>query len=320
MKYIEAPKFGGPEVLRLIEVEMPKPSEGMLLVEVQAAGINYADVLARSGVYPTIRKAPFVLGFEVAGVVREVGTCVAGFKAGDSVAAITPAGGGYATHVLIPAATAIPIPSDLDAAVAAALLMQGVTAYIVLEQAQVKKSDVVMITAAAGGVGRIAVQLAKARGATVIGLASKSKADLVKGLGADHVFDYGKVGWSAEVLDVTRSQGVQVFLDSVGDLASEAFPLLSSFGRWIIYGVRTGKHNPLPAEAVWPMIGKNISLMGFNLGASMQHAPGALGELFKFVVDGRVKIEITKYPLADASIVHSLFDERKTTGKLVLLP
>ena len=131
-----------------------------------------------------------------------------------------------------------------------------------------------MITAAAGGVGRLAVQLAKARGATVIGLASKSKGDLVKGLGADHVFEYGKTGWSAEVFDVTRSQGVQVFLDSVGDLASEAFPLLSSFGQWIIYGVRTGKHNPLPAQAVWPMIGKNISLTGFNLGANMRHAPG----------------------------------------------
>ncbi|HEX4168668.1 MAG TPA: alcohol dehydrogenase catalytic domain-containing protein [Bryobacteraceae bacterium] len=88
----------------------------MLLVEVQAAGIQYADVLARSGLYPTIRKAPFVLGFEVAGIVGEVGKCVEGFKAGDSVAAITPAGGGYATHVLIPAATAIPIPSDVDAA------------------------------------------------------------------------------------------------------------------------------------------------------------------------------------------------------------
>lgn len=320
MKYIEAPKFGGPEVLKLIEADTPGPGEGMLLVEVQAAGINYADVLARSGLYPTITKAPFVLGFEVAGLVSEVGKCVEGFKAGDSVAAITPAGGGYATHVLIPAATAIPIPSDVDAALAAALLMQGVTAYLLLDQAQVKNGDVVMITAAAGGVGRLAVQLAKARGATVIGLASKSKGDLVKGLGADHVFDYDKAGWSAEVLDVTRSQGVQVFLDSVGNLTSEAFPLLGSFGQWIIYGVRTGKHNPLPTEAVWPLIGKNISLTGFNLGPNMQYAPGALRELFKFVIDGRVKVEITKYALADASIVHTLLEERKTTGKLVLLP
>ena len=94
----------------------------------------------------------------------------------------------------------------------------------------------------------------------------------------------------------------------------------TQFGRWIIYGVRTGKHNALPAEALWPMIEKNISLIGFNLEGSLQHVPRALGELFKFVIDGSVKIEITKYPLAAASIVHTLFEERKTTGKLVLLP
>ena len=134
MKYIEASKFGGPEVLRFIEADTPAPGEGMLLVEVQAAGLNYADVLARSGLYPTIRKAPFVLGFEVVGVVREIGKGVEGFKAGDSVAAITPAGGGYATHVLIPAAAAIPIPNHLDVRLAAAMLLQGVTAYIALDQ------------------------------------------------------------------------------------------------------------------------------------------------------------------------------------------
>jgi len=149
MKYIEAPNFGGPEVLRLIEAETPRQGEAMLLVEVQASGVNYADVMARSGFYPTITKAPFVLGFEVAGIVREVGTCVEDFKAGDSVAAITPAGGGYATHVVIPAATAIPVPNHLEPALATTLLMQGATAYIALDQAQVKNGDVVMITAAA---------------------------------------------------------------------------------------------------------------------------------------------------------------------------
>jgi NADPH2:quinone reductase len=199
-------------------------------------------------------------------------------------------------------------------------LLQGFTAYILLDQAQVKNGDVVLIGAAAGGVGSLAVQLAKARGATVIGLASESKFDLVKGLGAEHVFDYGKAGWSAEVSKVTRSHGVQVFLDSIGDLASEAFPLLSQFGRWIIHGIRTGNHNALPAEAVGPMIEKNVSLIGFNLEGSLQHVPRALEELFKFVMDGTVKVAITKYPLADASIVHTLVEQRKTSGKLVLLP
>ena len=319
MKYVEASRFGGPEVLKIVEKQTPRAVEGTLLVEVKAAGINYADVAARSGLYPAVAKAPFAPGFEIAGVVREIGKAVEGFKLGDSVAAIA-SGGGYASHVVIPAAAAIPFPNQLDPALAAAVLVQGLTAQILLEQTQVQNGDVVLIAAAAGGVGSLAVQLAKARGATVIGLASESKFDLVKGLGAAYVFDYGKAGWSTQVLDVTRPEGVQVFFDSIGDLASEALPLLGPFGRWIIYGVRTGKQNALPAEALWPMIQKNISLIGFNLEGHLHRAPSALRELFKFVMDGTIKVGITKYPLADASIVHTLFEERKTTGKLVLIP
>jgi NADPH:quinone reductase len=320
VKYVEASRFGGPEVLAVIEKDTPKPGEGMLLVEVQAAGINYADVLARSGHYPAITKAPFALGFEIAGVVKEVGKRVEGFKVGDSVAALTLTDGGYASHILIPAATAIPFPKQLDPALAAAVLLQGLTAYILLDRAQVKNGDAVLVAAAAGGVGGLAVQLAKLRGAKVIALASESKFEVVKGLGADQVFDYSKPGWSASALDVTRPQGVQVYLDSMGDLATEAFSLLGQFGRWIIYGARSGKQNAFPADALWPMIEKNISLMGFNLGGNLERVPGALKELFKFAIDGSVRVEITKYPLTDASIAHSVFEGRKSTGKLVLVP
>jgi NADPH2:quinone reductase len=319
MRYVEASRFGGPEVLTVIEKETPKPGEGMLLVEVQAAGINYADVLARSGHYPAVAKAPFALGFEVAGVIREAGKGVEDFKAGDPVAALSLAGGGYASHILIPAATAIPFPKQLDPTLVAAVLLQGLTAYILLDRADGKKGDAVLIAAAAGGVGSLAVQLAKLRGATVIGLASKSKFDLVKSLGADFVFDYGKPGWAAEV-SVLRPQGVNVYLDSTGDLATEAFPLLAPFGRWIIYGARSGTNNTLPPEALWPIIEKNISLMGFNLGGNLDRVPQALGDLFKFAADGSLKVEITKYPLAEAGAAHSLFEERKTTGKLILVP
>jgi NADPH2:quinone reductase len=171
VRYVEAKKFGGPQVLAVIEKETPKPGDGMLLVEVQAAGINYADVLARSGQYPAITKAPFALGFEIAGVVQE-GENVEGFKVGDPVAALTLTGGGYASHVLVPVATAIPFPKQLDPALAAAGLLQGLTAYILLDRAQVKDGDAVMVAAAAGGVGGLAVQLAKLRGARVIALAS----------------------------------------------------------------------------------------------------------------------------------------------------
>jgi NADPH:quinone reductase len=123
------------------------------------------------------------------------------------------------------------------------VLLQGLTPYILLDRAQVKNSDAVLIAAAAGGAGGLALQLAKLRGAKVIALASESKVELLKGLGADHVFDYGKPGWSAKAADVTRPQGVQVYLDSMGDLATEAFSLLGQFGRWIIYGARSGKQN-----------------------------------------------------------------------------
>jgi NADPH2:quinone reductase len=172
VRYVEARKFGGPGVLTVIEKETPKPGDGMLLVEVQAAGINYADVLALSGQYPAITKAPFALGFEIAGVVQQVGENVEGFKVGDPVAALTLTGGGYASHVLVPVATAIPFPKQLDPALAAGVLLQGLTAYILLDRAQVKDGDAVMVAAAAGGVGGLAVQLAKLRGARVIALAS----------------------------------------------------------------------------------------------------------------------------------------------------
>jgi NADPH2:quinone reductase len=202
------------------------------------------------------------------------------------VAAITLTGGGYASEIVIPAATAIPFPKQLDPALAAAVLVQGLTAYILLDQAQVKNGDVVLVAAAAGGVGSLAVQLAKARGATVIGLAAEPKAKLVKSLGADHVFDYGKSGWSEEVSKVTRTHGVQVFLDSIDDLSSEAFPLFGQFGRWIIYGVRSGNRNALPAEAVGPMIEKNISLIGFHLEGSIQQCAARTRRAFQ-TRDGR---------------------------------
>jgi NADPH:quinone reductase len=319
MKYVEATKFGGPEVLSLVEKETPKPGEGTLLVEVQASGVNYGDVLARAGHYPSVKRAPFALGFEVAGLVKEVGKGVSGFKVGDTVAALTQ-GGGYASEILIPAETAIPFPKQLDPALAAGVVVQGLTAFLLLDRAQVRNGDTVMIVAAAGGVGGLAVQLAKLRGAKVVALASESKFELVKSLGADHVFDDGNPGWSAKVLEVTRAQGVQVFLDSDGDFATEAFKLLGQFGRWVIYGARSGKQNSLPADALWPMIEKSISVSGFNLGGNLGEVPRVLRELFKYASEGSIKVAITKYPLADAPIAHSLLESRKSTGKLILVP
>jgi NADPH2:quinone reductase len=319
MRFIEASKFGGPEVLTVVEAPTPTPTEGTLLVEIRAAGVNYADIMARSGFYPRVPKAPFPVGFEVAGVVKGIGGGVQGFKEGDSVAAIIQSGG-YATHTVIPAATAIPLPAGLDHAVAVAVLVQGVTAYILLDEAKVKEGDTVLISAAGGGLGNIAVQLAKARGAKAVGLTSKSKFAAVRGFGADHVADYDDARWAASVKKAVGDQGIQVYLDSIGDLATEAFPLLSQFGQWIIFGVRSDMRNALPFEAIPVMIEKNITLRGFNLEGSLHQVPQALSALFKLVGEGKLKFEITKYPLSEASKVHQLFEARQTSGKIVLVP
>jgi NADPH:quinone reductase len=319
MRFIEASKFGGPEVLTVMEAPTPTPTEGALLVEIKAAGVNYADIMARSGFYPQVPKAPFPVGFEIAGVVKGVGKGVQGFKEGDSIAAIIQ-GGGYATHVVIPVATAIPLPAEFDHALAVAVLVQGVTAYILLDEAKVKEGDTVLISAAGGGLGNIAVQLAKARGAKVVGLTSKSKFKLVRSLGADHVADYDDASWAASVRQVVGEKGMKVYLDSIGNLRTEAFPLLSQFGQWIIFGVRSDMHNALPFEAVPVMIEKNITLRGFNLEGSLHQVPKALSALFKLVGEGKLKFEITKYPLAEATKVHQLFEARKTSGKIVLVP
>jgi len=319
MKFIEASKFGGPEVLTVVEAPTPSPTEGSLLVEIKAAGVNYADIMARSGFYPQVPKAPFSVGFEIAGVVKGVGKGVQDFKVGDSVAAIIP-GGGYATHAVIPVATAIPLPAGFDQALAVAVLVQGVTAYILLDEAKVKEGHTVLISAAGGGLGNIAVQLAKARGARVIGLTSKSKFDFVRSLGADQVADPDDVGWAGSVKEALGEKGIQVYLDSIGDLRTEAFPLLSQFGRWIIFGVRSGAHNALPFEAIPVLIEKNITLHGFNLEGSLHQVPQALSALFKLVGEDKLKLEVTKYPLSEAAKVHQLFEARKTSGKVVLVP
>jgi NADPH:quinone reductase-like Zn-dependent oxidoreductase len=170
------------------------------------------------------------VGFEIAGLVKGIGKGVEGFREGDSVAAIIQ-GGGYATHAVITAATAIPLPAGLDHALAVAVLVQGVTAYILLDEAKVKQGDAVLISAAGGGLGNLAVQIAKGRGAKVVGLSSKSKFELVRSLGADHVADSDDAGWARSIKEVVGEKGIQVYLDSIGDLRTEAFPLLSQSGQ-----------------------------------------------------------------------------------------
>ncbi len=318
MKVVEGASFGGANVLQLKEVPSPAPGKDSLLVDVKAAGVNYLDLVTRSG-FLHGAKTPFRLGFEIAGVVKEVGAGVTTWKPGDAVAAIVP-GGGYASQAVVPASVAIPVPKGIEPSLAAALLVQGLTAFVTLDIGKARPGASVLVSAAAGGVGTLAVQIAKLRGANVIGLASRAKHDFVRKNGADHVFDYRSSGWAASVREVVRDRGVDLFLDSIGDLQTEAAGLLGAGAHWIVYGSRAESQRPMPAEALWPMIEKNVTLRGFNLEGCAEHFPRALAQIFDWATSGRLKVETRKYPLAQAALAHEQFEGRETVGKVLLVP
>jgi NADPH:quinone reductase len=320
MTYAEVTQFGNSEQIHFLESADPVVSDGQLLIEIQSAGINFSDIMARLGVYPDIPRPPFRPGFEVAGRVTSIGKGVKGFSVGDGVAAIMLAGGGYATHAVVDANTAIKLPPGLDFDRAAGLMVQGLTAYLLLKEAAAGKDDTVLISAAAGGVGSLAVQIAKKRGARVVGLASEAKHPFIKTLGADVAIDYGASGWSESVVSATKSKGVSVYLDSLGDLEQGAASM-ATFGRWFLYGMRDQRTaSAAPGQFAGHLLEKNVTLRGYTLQSSFQHVPLALEDLFAWVADGSLKIDVTRYPLRDAAKAQDDFAARKTTGKVVLKP
>jgi NADPH2:quinone reductase len=321
MKVIEGASFGGADVLELKEVPSPKPGKDSLLIDVAAAGVNYLDLVARAGFMPAyFSAAPFRLGMEVAGVVKEVGPGVTTWKPGDAVAAITMGGGGYASQVVVPANGAIRVPKGVDLSLAAAILVQGLTAFLTLEIGKVRPGANVVVSAAAGGVGALAVQIAKLQGANVIGLASGAKHDFVLKAGADYVFDYRSPGWSSSVREALGERGVDLFLDSIGDLETEALELLSPGAHWVVYGARAESQRSLSHESLWSVIEKNITLRGFNVGGSFAHFESALAQLFDWATSGRLHAEMRKVPLAQAALAHKQFEARETVGKVLLVP
>ena len=291
-----------------------------VLIDVAAAGVNYLDIVVRAGFVPAYSALPVRPGFEIAGVVKAVGSEVTRWKPGDTVAALTMGGGGYASQVVAPASALIPVPKGLDPVVAAALPVQGMAALLILEVGNVRPGANVLVSAAAGGVGALAVQIAKLQGANAIGLASPSKHDFVRSNGASHVFDYRSPGWAASVREVVGERGIDLYLDSVGDLQTEAFSLFGVDAHWVVYGVRTESHRPLPSEALWPMVEKNVTLRGFSLEGSAPHFERALAQLFDWTATGRLKVATRRIPLAEAPRAHRELEGRETVGKVLLIP
>ncbi|MEB1807565.1 MAG: quinone oxidoreductase [Bacillaceae bacterium] len=327
MRAIQFSKYGGPEVLEMVELEKPKPVGKEVLIEIKAIGVNYADTARREGQYVVPTPLPYVPGAEVAGVITEVGDEVKNVKVGMSVVTLlgTKKSTGYAEYTIADERGLIPIPDGVDFNLAVALPLQGLSAYHVIKSmGRLEEGETVLVHAAAGGVGTIAVQLAKLMGAgKVIATASNDeKLALAKELGADVLINYTEEGWEQKVLEHTDGNGVDVALEMAGgDIFYKTLACLAPFGRLVVYGVASGQQNKLYPSS---LMAKNQSIIGFFLPQMMRKPElykQSLVELLQYVQTGQLKLQIGgTYPLDQAAKVHELMQGRQTSGKLVLVP
>ena len=322
MKAIRINETGGPEVMHLEEIEAPTPKEGEVLVKVAAAGINFADLAQRQGAYLTRTRTPMTPGFEFAGTVAACGPGVSFPAEGTRVVAFGD--GGYAEYALARINTAIPIPPDLDFAHAAAFPVQGITAYQLLrESGRLQAGESVLVHAAAGGVGTLAVQLAKLMGAgTVIGTASNAdKLQLARRLGADVTINYTEENWVEQVKGATDGQGADIILEMVGGtIAQQSLQCLAPYGRLVVYGAAGGE---IVQFSGIQLMYKNQSIIGYWLTSRLQQADRlalAAMEVMQYLVTGKLEIIVGQtFPLAEATEAHRAIAERRTMGKVVLL-
>jgi NADPH2:quinone reductase len=322
MKAIRIHGFGGDDVLRYDEVDVPQPGPGEALVKIEAAGVNYIDTYQRSGIYPV--DLPFVLGMEGGGVVEAIGEGVTTVLSGDRVAFAMQTGA-YAEYMVVPAWKLVPVPEKISIETAAAVMLQGTTAHYLSQSTYpIKKGDLVLIHAAAGGTGSLLVQMAKRRGATVFGTTSTAeKATLARENGADEIILYTEMDFEAEVRRLTNGQGVDVVYDSVGKSTFEkSMNCLRPRGYIVLFGAASG-----PVEPIDPQILNrkgSLFLTRPSLGhycASAAEIRQRTDDIFAWITAGELRVRVDrKYPLADAAAAHRYIEGRKTKGKILLIP
>ncbi len=325
MHVIVIDRLGGPEVLRVAEREAPRPGPGQVVVEVAAAGVNFADIYQREGVGGYRQELPFVPGMEGAGTVIAAADGVTGLAVGDRVAWTSGAGGtgGYAEQVALPADRAVPVPEGIDLQTAAAVILQGLTAhYLVTSTYPVRDGDVAVVHAAAGGVGLLLTQMVKRRGGTVIATTSGGEKDeLARDAGADHVTGYG--GFRGVVDEVTGGRGAHVVYDGVGkDTFDDSLAALRPRGMMVLYGAASGQVPPLDPQRL--NAGGSLFLTRPTLAhytADAAELRWRAGEVFGQVASGELDVRIGgSYPLADAATAQQDLAARRTMGKLLLIP
>ena len=316
-------QHGGPEVLSWETVDLPAPASGEATVRHHAVGLNYIDVYHRTGLYPLT--LPSGIGMEGAGVVEVVGEGVINLKVGDRVAYAGGPLGAYAEIRNIPAHRLLKLPASISFDTGAAMMLQGLTAaYLLRKTYRVQPGDAVLIQAAAGGVGLIAGQWARALGATVIGtVGSPAKAELAKAHGCHHVINYSTENFPARVREITNGEGVAVVYDGVGkDTFMGSLDSLRTMGMMVTFGNASGPVPPLDLILLsqkGSLFVTRPTLMHYTAKREDLVALGA--ELFDVVISGQVKIEVNQtYALKDAAQAHRDLEARKTTGSTILIP
>jgi NADPH2:quinone reductase len=322
MRAVVVAAHGGPEVLQIGERDEPVAGPGQVVVEVAAAGVNFMDIYQREGRPPYVGNVPYVPGAEAAGTVTEVGSGVTDLHVGDRVA-WSGVPGSYAEKVVVPAERAVPVPDGVDLRVAAATLLQGMTAhYLATSTFPVNAGDTVVVHAAAGGTGRLLVQIVKRRGGIVVATTSTpDKAELARSAGADHVTDYESFGQVAR--EVTGGAGAACVYDGVGKATFDAgLAALRPLGMMVLYGGASGPVPPLELQRLSgggslyvtrPTLVHYIATRADLLRRS--------GDLFEWIARGELEVSVgATYPLAEASRAHDDLANRRTTGKLLLLP
>ena len=317
---IQIHQTGGPEVLVWDEATVGEPGPGQVRLRQDAAGLNYIDVYHRSGLYPQL--LPFIPGVEGAGIVEAVGETVTSLKVGDRVAYAGPIGG-YAEERLIDGDKLVRLPDSISTEQAAAMMLQGLTAHMLLRQVyRVQSDDTILIHAAAGGVGLIVCQWAKALGASVIGtVGSDEKAELARAHGCDHPIVYTRQDFVAEVDRITGGAKLPVVYDSIGrDTFMKSLDCLAPRGMMVSFGNASGAPDPFPPG----VLAQKGSLFLtrptlYHYTATRAELEAAARELFEVVASGQVRIEVKqRFALKDAAEAHRALEARQTTGSTIL--
>jgi len=322
MRVVVGERLGGPEVLSVAERETPRPEPGEVVVDVAAAGVNYMDIYQREGVGNYRTEPPFVPGGEGAGTIIAVGVDVTGLAVGDRVAWAGP-GNSYAEQVALPAKRVVQVPDGVSLQVAAAAILQGMTAhYLSASTYPVREGDITVVHAAAGGVGLLLTQMVKRRGGIVVGTTSGGeKVELALQAGADHVVGYDR--FRGIVDDVSEGAGAHVVYDGVGQATfDDGLAALRPRGMMVLYGAASGQVPPVDPQrliAEGSLYLTRPKLADYTAGT--QELRWRAGDVFDWIAKGELDVRIGgTYPLAEAARAQADLAGRRTTGKLLLLP